>query len=215
MGTNNLQLIRKRAKLTQGAIADRMGVSVPQVSRWETGHDNIPSGRLPDLADAYSTTIGDIFGSAHEYQRAGPRLFVKGRVAAGQWVDSWNIHEDDWEIYTGRADEKAPPSRRFGVRVIGDSMNLVYPEGTILDCVVYDHEEPIPSGKRVIVVRHRGDGSVEATVKELARDDDGAEWLVPRSSNPSFKAFRGDRPDEPDVSTVEIVAVVVASIRPE
>lgn len=212
---NNLKAIRKRAKLTQGDVAERMNVSVPQISRWEGGGDNIPSNRLSALADAYGATIGEIFASADEYQAAGPRLFVKGNVAAGKWIDSWQVSEDEWEVYTGRADVSAPVRRRFGLRVVGESMNEIYPPGTILDCVEYDGDEPIPSGKRVIAVRHRADGSVEATVKELIRDEQGVEWLVPRSTNPQFNAFRGDRPDSPDITHVEIVGIVVASIRPE
>jgi hypothetical protein len=93
-------------------------------------------------------------------------------------------------------------------------MDLLYPPGTILECVNYFGDEPIPSGKRVIVQRTKVDGSLEATVKELVRDAEGVEWLVPRSSNPVHQAFRGDRP-EPGIARVEIIATVIASIRPE
>jgi transcriptional regulator with XRE-family HTH domain len=210
MAGNNLQAIRKRAGLTQGDIADRLGVSVPQISRWERGGDNIPSSRLSALAEAYGTSIGEIFGDA-EYQALGPRLFVKGSVAAGVFKEAWEVDPDEWEVFTGRADIAAPPQSRFGLRVIGDSMNEIYPEGTILECAQYNHEEPIPSGKRVVVIRHRGDGTLEATVKELVREADGTEWLVPRSHNPAHQAFRGDQPDSPDITKVEIIAVVVAA----
>ncbi|PTQ12112.1 hypothetical protein CLG96_05980 [Sphingomonas oleivorans] len=59
---NNLRAMRKRAGLRQPAIAEALGVSVPQVSRWETGKDGIPSARLPAMANAYRGTIGEIFG---------------------------------------------------------------------------------------------------------------------------------------------------------
>jgi phage repressor protein C with HTH and peptisase S24 domain len=108
----------------------------------------------------------------------------------------------------------APLRDRFGLVVAGDSMNLLYPPGTILECVNYFGDEPIPNGKRVIVQRTKRDGTVEATVKELVRDADGIEWLVPRSSNPVHQAFRGDSPG-PGIARVEIIAIVVASIRPE
>lgn len=61
----------------------------------------------------------------------------------------------------------------------------------------------------------RRDGAIEATVKELMRDEAGVEWLVPRSSNPAHRAFRGDTPDDPDIERVEILALVVASARLE
>lgn len=206
--------MRKRAGLTQAVIAERLGVSVPQVSRWEAGNDNVPSGRLPSLASAYEATIGEIFDDVHAAE-LGPRLYVKGDVAAGIWKETWEFEPDEWEAFTGRADVTAPLRERFGLRTVGNSMNEVYPEGTLLECVRYDGREIIPSGKRVIVLRTRVDGSVETTVKELVREDDGTEWLVPRSRDPSFQAFRGDQPDSEDIVKVEILAIVVAATRLE
>jgi phage repressor protein C with HTH and peptisase S24 domain len=131
------------------------------------------------------------------------------------WKEAWEIPADEWEVFTGRADIAVPVQRRFGLRVVGDSMNAIYPPGTILECTQYTGEDVIPSGKRVIALRKRFDGTVEATVKELVRDNDGNEWLVPRSTNPAHQAFRGNEPDAPDIVSVEIVGIVVASIRPE
>ncbi len=67
----------------------------------------------------------------------------------------------------------------------------------------------------MIVRRKRiGDG-VETTVKEYYRDEDGIEWLVPRSRNPAFQApFRCDQPGD-DIEVIEVIALVVASIQPE
>lgn len=214
MSENNLRQIRKRAGLTQADIAERLGKSVPQISRWESGKDNIPSSRLTDLARAYGAEIGAIFGSQGSLQEAGPRLFVKGEVAAGIFQEAWELPQDDWETYTGLVLD-SPPGSRFGLRVKGNSMNLLYPPGTILDCVLYTGDKLVEDGKRVIVLRHRTDGRVEATVKELIRDQDGHEWLVPRSTDPKYKSIRADQPDADDVSSIEIVAVVVASIRAE
>lgn len=62
MERNGLTKARKRAGLTQPAIAERMGVSVPQVSRWETGKDGIPSQRLPALVAAYEAPLEELLG---------------------------------------------------------------------------------------------------------------------------------------------------------
>lgn len=151
----------------------------------------------------------------NEFLSPGPTLFIKGQVQAGYFADSWEVPEDEWERYTGRADIAVPTSRRFGLRVVGDSMNEVYPPGTILDCVVWEGHEPIPNGKRVIVRRKQYGDGVETTVKEYRRGVDGIEWLVPRSNNPAFQApFRCDRPGD-DIERIEIIAVVVAAIIPE
>jgi phage repressor protein C with HTH and peptisase S24 domain len=139
---------------------------------------------------------------------------VVGKVAAGVFSEEWRKPEDEWEAFTGRADVDAPMKDRFGLEVWGDSMDLIYPPGTILECVNYFGDEVIPAGKRVIVQRTKADGTQESTVKELVRDADGTEWLVPRSSNPMHQAFRGDEPG-PGITRVQIIARVVASIRPE
>lgn len=93
-------------------------------------------------------------------------------------------------------------------------MDLIYPPGTILECVRYWGSEPIPSGKRVIVQRVRDGGEYETTVKEYVVSGDGEVWFVPRSSNPAFQAFRFDQNEE-GIQSAEIVAIVVASIRYE
>lgn len=57
-----LKEARKRAGLTQEAIAEKLDVSGSQVSRWENGKDGIPHHRLPAIAKAYGTTVGELFG---------------------------------------------------------------------------------------------------------------------------------------------------------
>ena len=202
------------------AAAEAMGIPVATYIQHENGSRGFPASRAERYAKFFRVApewllYGSLKSSAAEPVELGPRLFLKGEVAAGVWKEAWEIPEDEWEMFTGRADVSAPLQRRFGLRVFGDSMNAVYPPGTIIECVGYDGAEPIPDGKRVVVIRTKVDGSVEATVKELIRDDQGIEWLVPRSTNPAFQAFRGDEPDSPDIVSIEIVGVVVASIRPE
>ncbi len=62
MERKGLKIARKRANLTQEAIAEAMGVSVPQVSRWEGGKDGIPSQRLMALAKAYRASLEELLG---------------------------------------------------------------------------------------------------------------------------------------------------------
>lgn len=202
-----------------GAAAEAMGVNPATYAQHENGIRGYPAPR----AERY----GRFFRVAPEwllYGRSkadaepidlGPRLFIKGEVAAGIWKESWEFDADEWEVFTGRADVPAPLQKRFGLRVSGESMNEVYPIGSIVECVQYDHGDFIENGRRVVVQRERLDGTLETTVKELIRTEDGAIWLRPRSTNPSFLPFRGDVPDEPDIARVEILALVVGSYRPE
>jgi transcriptional regulator with XRE-family HTH domain len=211
-----LKQFRDQLGMTLEDMSGRSGFSVSQLSRWESGNNNIPSERLPDLASAYQCRIGDIFEEDDSpFEALGPTLYVKGDVQAGVWKDAWQFDEDDWERYTGRADIKVNLRERFGLRVVGESMNAIYPPGTVLDCIAYSGDAVIPNGKRVIVQRVRNGDETETTVKEYYRDADGIEWLVPRSNNPSFQSsFRADQ-EEDGISQAAIIGLVVAAIIPE
>lgn len=195
-----------------------MGVAVATYIQHENGSRGFPAtkadryGRFFRVAPEwllYGRQKGDAFTPL------GPQLYVKGEVAAGVWKEAFELQPDEWEVFTGRADVKATQRERFGLRIVGRSMDEIYPPGSIVECVAYDGGEPIESGRRVVVQRERMDGTVETTVKELIRTAEGVEWLRPRSTDPSFQAFRGDEPDAPDIVRVEIIAVVVGSYRPE
>lgn len=211
-----LPQLREALGLTQDDIADRLQVSTSQVSRWESGRSNIPSERLPQIASAYQCRISDIFNDGDgQFQSVGPTLYVKGEVAAGVWKQACEYEPADWEPYTGRPDITVPVASRFGLVVVGESMNEVYPPGTILDCVSILAGVEVVNGKRVIVQRVNTAGDCEVTVKEYFQDDQGVEWLVPRSRNPSFQSpIRVDQPED-DIVECSIVAVVVGSYRKE
>lgn len=211
-----LRFFRERLGLTLEDMAERTGFSTSQLSRWEAGKSNIPSERLPDLALHYECRIGDVFAEDESpFVPLGPRLYVRGPVAAGLWQEVWEEPEDEWKAFTGRADVTAPLRDRFGVRVEGESMNDIYPHGTILECVSFLGGAEISSGKRVIVERTNMDGEREVTVKEFHRDEDGTEWLVPRSSNPSFQTPIKVGEQDANIAQVRVIGVVVGSYRPE
>lgn len=207
---------RDRLRLTLEAMAERSGFSVSQLSRWEQAKSNIPSERLPELARAYSCRIADIFEEEDSpFQPLGPTLFIKGVAAAGRWAEAWELPDGELGTFPGRTDLTVPISQRFGVRLEGESMNAVYPHGTVLECVSFLSNVEITSGRRVIVSRRRNGTEIEVTVKEYQVDGDGVEWLVPRSHHPDFQTpFRVDQPG-PGIDEVQIVGVVVGSYRPE
>jgi SOS-response transcriptional repressor LexA len=217
--SDRLRQARERAGYPSAkAAAEAMNVPVATYIQ----HENGTRGFSPSRAERYGrffrvTPEWLLYGKdkADTLVALGPRLYVIGEVAAGVFREAWKVPPDEWEAFTGRADVPAPVQKRFGLRVSGDSMNAIYPPGTILECIEYDGTEPIPNGKRVIVQRTKLDGSVEATVKELIRDEEGIEWLVPRSHNPVHQAFRGDQPGDPSITKIEIFGIVVASTRLE
>ena len=209
---DTIAAIRKRLGLTQQDLADRLKVEQPTVQRWERGHREPNMTKLAEIAEALGVEPGDLFGAG--FVPLGPKLFVKGEVAAGQWVEAYEWPEDEWQSFTGRSDVTANLLHRFGLRVSGASMNEVYPEGTIVECVsTFGHTEIAP-GKRVIVLQKNVAGKLEATVKELQQDETGRLWAVPRSTDPSFRPINLTEP-ESGIVEVRIIAIVVASYRPE
>lgn len=209
----NLAEHRAAKKLSQAKLGEMIGVEQPTIQRWERGTRKPDLEQLGDLADALGVSPGDLF-KMPEAVALGPKLWVKGEVAAGVWKEAYELPSDEWRSFTGRADVTANLDMRFGLLVIGDSMNEIYPHGTIVECVSVFGTAEIAPGKRVVVVRRRAsDGEYEATVKEL-RAQDGHLWAVPRSTNPSFTAFRIDQ-NEAGIIETRVAAVVVSSVRPE
>ncbi len=205
-----LHNLRERIGLTQEDIADRVGCSISMISRWEAGRSNIPSERLPELAHAYECRISEIFSEDdNTFLPLGPQLAIRGSVAAGKWLQVWE-NQGDLKTFTGRPDIAVSLSDRFGVLVEGDSMDEIYPHGTVLECVAAYVFGEVTSGRRVVVQRRTFAGDLEVTVKELLIDKDGVHWLVPRSRNPAFQMpVRMDQPGD-DIEQIEIIGVVVS-----
>lgn len=209
----NLSAIMERRHVKPTTLSLRVGRSPSLVKDLLEKTSDTKLSTIFKLARALGVPVGDLLTDDLEPHPVGPRLFVKGEVAAGAWMEAFEWERDDWLVLTGRPDVQAPPEHRFFLRVAGDSMNLIYPEGTFIECVSIFGNVEMKPGSRVVVLRRRIDQLLEATVKELVEIED-ALWLVPRSSNPTHQAFRLDEPGE-GIEEVRIVAVVVASVRPE
>lgn len=142
-------------------------------------------------------------------------IWCIGEVAAGIWREAMEWPRDDWLPLTSSLNDKRYPlAKRAAVRVRGDSMDLVYPEGSYVTFVrLADIGRGPQPGERVLAVRRRHN-LIEATIKEYTKDAKGRRWLLPRSSNPSHAAIPlNDNADEGE--TTEIIGLVVASQRVE
>lgn len=118
------------------------------------------------------------------------RIKIIGYVQAGHYADPGDVQEYGGETIEAPMDDVFRTIRKFALKVAGPSMNLVYPEGTILVCAdIHDlHETGDPlAGKKYIVRRTMPDGRIETTVKEVNRDDEGVWWLWPRSDDPKHQ----------------------------
>lgn len=228
------RIARERAdqKLTQQALADkvtRLGRKITQtgINKIETRGSERPLS-LPEIAKALGVTEEWLrTGKGQKYLDASQkpelsvirdpmsRVRVVGLIQGGYWAEPDEDRAPKDEYIDAPLPEIYRTFRKFGLRVEGNSMNLLYPAGTLLVCAsLYElHEEEPIAGRKYIVERIRPDGRREATVKEAQKDVHGKWWLWPRSNDPEhqepipFDAVDGD--------TVQVQARVIYSFKPE
>ena len=114
---------------------------------------------------------------------------VLGAVQAGQWREALEWDRADWYQVAIPINPRYARFKQFGLEVRGDSMNEVYPHGSVVVCVkLMDLGQDPEPGQRVVCLRRSETGDLyEATVKELRRHSNGSYWLWPRSTNPEFQ----------------------------
>ncbi len=75
----------------------------------------------------------------------------------------------------------------FALRVRGDSMDLEFPEGSIVMCSNWNEEMERPIGRFVIAKRAKSVDEFEYTIKQLTFDEEYNQYyLEPRSSNGEY-----------------------------
>lgn len=155
--------IRRSRGLTQADFGQLLGVTQGSVSRWEKG-STPDSEQLARLAAMVGQSVQEFLGMPpiEGFTPMGEMVEVRGSVAAGVWQEAWEWPEDQRYSFTGSpAATKARAPHRFGLLVDGESMNLRYPPGTLLDCVsVFALDTEPVNGQRVIVERVRTDGMI-------------------------------------------------------
>lgn len=194
---------RKAAGYDSAADAARaLGVKYPTYA----GHEN-PNGRASFRADTAAlyarkfrvsldwllTGRGNMSGDTvvpMELEVAG--LPVLGTIQAGHWLETTFIDaEHEPEMLPVARDARFPRARQYALRVVGDSMNVDYPDGSYVTCVDFAESGlSIKEGMTVHVERHRAGGQlVEITLKCIERER-GALMLVPHSTNPAHQPIR-------------------------
>ena len=170
-----------------------------------------------ELAAVMNTTTAVLMGES-DYSPAVGQAIVIGRVQAGNWQKAVTfIDEADTSIvpcvlppHIASKGTRAPV---FGLSVKGDSMDQVFPEGSVLICLpLYEMRGAVKDGDYVIVHRIDPDGLFEATCKQY-RLVDGEMWLAPRSSNPSHMPINGK--NNGDGVQVEVAAIVFGHYAPQ
>lgn len=126
-----LRQMRENAGLTQGDLADKLDVSRPAVSSWESGKIRPRLNKLQQLADLFDTTVADLMGEdAAEAAISGTSRMVPllGFAHMGEPCDEGNL-ADEVEVPASIAD--AHP-RGFMVHAQGGCMDNRFPHDALL-----------------------------------------------------------------------------------
>lgn len=143
------------------------------------------------------------------------QVWVVGAVQGGEWAEAIRWEDSDHYMIDAPKSRKYPGARREALVVRGPSMNLLYPEGTVVLTVSPQEMdlEPRP-GQKVVVERLRKDGLREATIKVYQPDEQGRIWLWPKSNHPDFQQPIELKPAG-DIEEVKIIGLVVGVYRDE
>lgn len=126
-----LRQMREKAGLTQGDLADKLDVSRPAVSSWESGKIRPRLNKLQQLAELFDTTVADLMGEdATEATISGTSRMVPllGFAHMGEPCDEGTL-ADEVEVPASIAD--AHP-RGFMVHAQGGCMDNRFPHDALL-----------------------------------------------------------------------------------
>ena len=160
---------------------------------------------LNKIAEAAGLTAPTVTEASLEVEPVSQWVPVVGEVRAG----SWTVIPAEPEI-EDHIPVRLPDYQRaslFAVRVSGRSMDLKYPDGSVVIAL-----PPSEAGVRVgddVIVRRHMNGMAETTLKEVTQVGDGLYELRPRSSDPTIEAFPLPRANEAQQDGVEIIGVVI------
>lgn len=152
-------------------LAERFGISKKGVSKWVNAESMPESTRIPELAEWLGVNgewllTGKGHKNNHSNVEQGPNLH--GSVMVISWVQAGDYASVVDNYAPGDGEERVPVTcvvkqHTYALRVRGDSMEPVFPDGTIL--VVEPEFEALPGD--YIIVRTAEN---EATFKQLIKD---------------------------------------------
>lgn len=177
----NERLIIAREKAGYATAADAaraLGVKEPTYY----SHENGTSGLRASVAEKYArkfkvsltwllTGQGELSPNGLEpYEIEVAGLPLLGTIQAGHWLETTDAIEGaNREMVPVVKDPRFPHAKQYALRVVGDSMDLDYPDGSIVNCVDFaDSGLALAEGMLLHVERQRAGGQlIEITLKAV------------------------------------------------
>lgn len=170
---------------------------------------------LAALAPVLETDVQFLLRGGHvEEQSAFPGgirwVRLEGEVRAGAFLEVSETSEP--EELLPYADEQYDRAELFALRVAGRSMDLEYPDGSIVICV-RAVQSGVCEGDHVVLRRRDITGKVETTLKEVVVNGSQVEFW-PRSSDPRYQSpFVPPPANDHTDEEWEVVGVVISIYR--
>lgn len=209
--TRRLKELREEADKSQQWVADTIGISDTAYQNYEHGKRDIPSNVLEALAELYETSTDYLLGLVnYKNKRVSPSssdsLFVDvplyGSIAAGKPIEMIE-RNGTHPVPASVMDEH---SNAFLLKVVGQSMNRILPDGCY---ALIDPCDDIERDNQPHAVCVNG---YDATIKRVHKLDNGFE-LVPDSTDPTFKPKVYDYGEE-GTEEITVIGRVVYHVLP-
>ncbi|MFT8953764.1 MAG: LexA family transcriptional regulator [Gluconobacter sp.] len=181
---------------------------------------NPEASKLARIAAALGCSSDDLLGKGPTVQPTQTtQIEVRGDVQAGLWREAIEWPAIDWYAITVPLDTAYKGFHRYGLKVCGQSMNKVFPEGSVVVVINFGDLGVNPkTGDFVIAVQRNDTGEYEATVKAVQIQEDGTVILWPQSWDPAFQSPiiipAHDGHDQAGAPDIAIQALVVGSYQP-
>lgn len=151
-------------------LADRAGTTASQIMKLEKSQRRLDFDWVERLAAAFEISESELIGQASAAPRNPFLIPVVGDIAAGNWREAIQNHEDMILPPVEGISDNA-----FALRTRGDSMNRIIPDGGYV--VIDPAEVELREGKVYAVMNSDG----ETTIKRFRADP---ARLEPCSTNP-------------------------------
>lgn len=184
---------RKRARMTQKELAEKLGLSFQSVAQWENGLRNPKQETLQKIADALGIPVSDLAGETDGKEKNFPSfgmpigeilvMPVAVTVRAGFGSMAVPVYGEEVTEIPKSMLRGYPPEECFAARVKGNSM---YPRICEGDIVVIHMQNTVESGEIALVVY---DDNEEATIKRV-RYEPGKNWVELIPANPEYMTLK-------------------------
>lgn len=190
---------------TQSDLAKKIGTTQQQIARYESGENDVKSSVLVKMSNALDVTISYLLGMKDSTipSTAMTDVPLYGSIAAGTPIEMLEM-EDERPI-PSKVHARYPDA--FLLRVVGESMNRILPNGCF---ALVDPCDAVERDGQPYAVCVNG---YDATVKRVRRLNNGF-VLEPDSTDPTYEP-RTFNYNEPGTQAVTVIGRVVYYVLPE